>query len=92
LLQSVDTQLKQGRTQIVILISSPGGDVLSGFTPYKYLKGIQAEVTTINIGSVDSAATIIFCAGKKRYSVPEQSKSTISHPLFQLGLASDAKP
>lgn len=71
LLGSVDSQLKQGRTQIIILISSPGGDVLSGFTAYNYLKGIQAEVTTINIGSVDSAATVLFCAGKKRYSVPE---------------------
>lgn len=71
LLQTVDGQIKQGRTHITILMSSPGGDVLSGFTAYNYLKGIRAEVTTINIGQVDSAATIIFCAGAHRYSVPE---------------------
>jgi ATP-dependent Clp protease, protease subunit len=71
LLAQVDGQLRQGTKKFVILISSGGGDVLSGFTAYNYLKGIPAEVTTFNVGNVDSAATVIYCAGKNRYSVPD---------------------
>jgi ATP-dependent Clp protease protease subunit len=71
LLMQVDAQLKMGTKSFVILISSGGGDVLSGFTAYNYLKGIPADVTTFNVGNVDSAATVIYCAGKKRFSVPD---------------------
>lgn len=34
------------------------------------MKGIPAEVVTHNFGSADSIATILYCAGTKRYCVP----------------------
>ena len=41
-----------------------------GLSLYNYLKGLPIEINTFNFGSVDSIGVIIFCAGKKRYSVP----------------------
>ncbi len=71
LLQTVDAQYKIGVRRFVILISSQGGDVLSGMMAYNYLKGLQIDLTTFNVGSVDSSAGLVFCAGNKRFSVPE---------------------
>jgi ATP-dependent Clp protease protease subunit len=71
LLQTVDAQFKAGTRKFVILMSSGGGDVLSGFMAYNYLKGLPIEITTFNVGNVDSSASIIYCAGSKRYAVPE---------------------
>lgn len=71
LLQVVDGQYKSGIRRFVILIASPGGDVLSGLMAYNYLKGLPIELTTFNIGNVDSSAGLIYCAGTKRYAVPE---------------------
>jgi ATP-dependent Clp protease, protease subunit len=71
LLQTVDAQYKSGMRKFVILMSSGGGDLLSGFMAYNYLKGLPIEVTTFNVGNVDSSASIIYCAGTKRYAVPE---------------------
>ena len=71
LLQTVDMQYKAGVRRFVILMSSPGGDLLSGFMAYNYLKGLPIELTTFNVGNVDSAAGIVYCAGTKRYAVPE---------------------
>jgi len=70
LMRAIDSEYKAGTRRFAVLISSSGGDVLSGFTAYNYLKGLQIELTTFNIGNVDSAATLLFCAGKKRFSVP----------------------
>jgi len=71
LLSVIDAQLKNGTKRIILLISSPGGNVFFGLTAYNYLKGIPAEVITHNFGSVDSVATVIYCAGSERYSVPD---------------------
>ncbi len=70
LIQVVDNQLRSGAKKIVLLISSIGGETTSAFTAYNYLRGIPAQVTTFNIGNVDSAATVLYCAGKNRYSLP----------------------
>jgi ATP-dependent Clp protease protease subunit len=71
LLSNIDAQLKGGTKRIILLLSSPGGNVFFGLTAYNYLKGIPAEVITHNFGSVDSVATVMYCAGSKRYSVPQ---------------------
>lgn len=54
LMKVVDQKLAAGVTQFTVLISTSGGSVFHGLTAYNYLKGIPAEVTTHNIGSVDS--------------------------------------
>ncbi len=70
LFKIIDQKIGSGVKRIHLLISSPGGSVFHGLSIYNYLKGAPIEVYTYNFGSVDSIGVIIFCAGKKRYSVP----------------------
>jgi len=71
LMNAIDQKLKQGVTNFVILISSPGGSVFHGLSAYNYLKGIPANITTHNFGSVDSIGIVLYCGGSKRLSVPQ---------------------
>jgi len=65
----IENKLREGVKKFKILISSPGGTVFHGISIYNFLKGIPAEIETHNFGTVDSIASVIFCAGSKRYSV-----------------------
>jgi ATP-dependent protease ClpP protease subunit len=69
-MQNIQVKLQQGVEKFVLLISSPGGSVAAGLSLYNFLKGIPAEIETHNFGSVDSVAIVVFCAGQKRYCVP----------------------
>jgi ATP-dependent Clp protease protease subunit len=70
LLQVLDLATQQGITRLHLLISSPGGSVFHGLSIYNFLRGVPFETYTYNFGSVDSIGVVIFCAGKKRLSVP----------------------
>ena len=70
LMTTVEQHLKAGMGRFVLLISSPGGSVFAGMSAFNFLKGIPAEVITHNFGSADSIATVMYCAGAKRYCVP----------------------
>lgn len=70
LLRIVNDQVQQRQTKhIVLLISSPGGDTTAAFAAYNVLRNVKADLTTFNIGNVDSAAMLLFCAGKERYAL-----------------------
>lgn len=71
LMDAIDQKIKQGTTQFIILISSPGGSVFHGLSAYNYLKGLPVDVITHNFGSVDSIGVVLFCGGSKRLSVPQ---------------------
>ena len=79
LMKVVDQKLAAGVTQFTVQISTSGGSVFRGLTAYNYLKGIPAEVTTHNIGSVDSIGVALFCAGRVRLSVPQAR--FLMHPV-----------
>jgi ATP-dependent Clp protease, protease subunit len=70
LVQIVDAQIRNGAHKITILLSSNGGDPSSAFMGYNYLRGVSAEITTFNVGNVDSAAATLYCAGHNRYALP----------------------
>nr|WP_320160607.1 ATP-dependent Clp protease proteolytic subunit [uncultured Methanoregula sp.] len=70
LLKIIDQKIKEKYQKIHLMISSPGGSVFHGLSVYNFLKGAPIEVDTYNFGSVDSIGVVIFCAGKRRYSVP----------------------
>jgi ATP-dependent Clp protease, protease subunit len=70
LINIVNAQVRNGTRKITIVVSSSGGDPSAAFAAYNYLRNVQAEITTFNGGTVDSAAMFIFCAGKFRYSLP----------------------
>ena len=71
LMSAIDQKMKQGVSQFILLISSPGGDVHYGLSAYNYLKGLPVTLTTHNFGSVDSIGVVVFCGGSKRFSVPQ---------------------
>lgn len=71
LMNAIDQKMKQGATNFIILISSPGGSVFHGLSAYNYLKGLPATITTHNFGSVDSIGIVLYCGGSKRLSVPQ---------------------
>ena len=71
LMNAIDQKMKQGITEFIILISSPGGSVFHGLSAYNYLKGLPVGITTHNFGSVDSIGVVLFCGGSKRLSVPQ---------------------
>ena len=71
LINIVLEKLRAGKTNITILLSSPGGQVAAGISIYNFLKGVPAEIITHNFGQSDSIAVTIFCAGSKRYCTPD---------------------
>lgn len=71
LMDAIDQKMKQGVSEFILLISSPGGSVFHGLSAYNYLKGLPATITTHNFGSVDSIGVVLFCGGSKRLSVPQ---------------------
>lgn len=70
LIQAIDQRLATGSTHLHLLISSPGGSVFHGLSLHNFLRGLHVPVTTYNFGSVDSIGVVIFCAGSRRYCVP----------------------
>jgi len=70
LMNAVDQKMKAGQKSFILLISSPGGNVFHGLSAYNYLKGIPADITTHNFGSVDSIGVVLYCGAKQRLSVP----------------------
>ena len=60
-------------TTLYFLFSSGGGSVDSAVTLYHFLKALPCEIIIHNIGSIDSAANVVFMAGDKRYAVSHTS-------------------
>lgn len=70
LMSAIDSKMREGADEFILLISSPGGTVFHGLSAYNYLRGIPAHVTTHNFGSVDSIGVVLYCGGATRLSVP----------------------
>lgn len=77
LLAIINGQMRSGVKKITIVLSSPGGDTAAAFAAYNILKSVPVEITTFNVGNIDSAAMMIYCAGKNRYSFPSPARFLI---------------
>ena len=55
-----------GASSLTIAISSPGGAIVNGIAAYNALSSAQFQVSTHNIGNIDSIAIVLFLAGAKR--------------------------
>lgn len=64
----LDTQ--GGRPSIYLLMSTPGGAVDEGILLFNALRALPIELTTHNIGNVDSIGNVVFLAGSKRVTNP----------------------
>ncbi len=71
LISVIEDLIRQDQKDILLLISSQGGSVFHGISLYNFLKRAPIHLDTCNFGSVDSIATVIYCAGAKRYCVPD---------------------
>lgn len=63
----------QGATEIHLLLSTPGGSVMHGFTIYNVLRALPLNLVTHNVGNVDSIGNVIFLAGKQRFACPHST-------------------
>jgi ATP-dependent Clp protease, protease subunit len=81
LMSTIDDKMKEGIRDFVLLLSSHGGDTAAGLTGYNYLKGLPVRITTCNIGTVSSIATVLYCTGNRRISVPH-AKFLIHEPYW----------
>ena len=87
LLSIVNNQIRAGVKKVTIVLSSPGGDTNSAFAAYNILRSLPVEITTFNVGNIDSAAMLIYCAGKYRYSFPSPARFLIHSNAMTLGAA-----
>jgi len=53
---------------VCLLMSTPGGSVMNGMNLYNVLRGMPFELSTHNVGNVDSIGNAVFLAGTKRYA------------------------
>ena len=58
----------KGVKDVYLLLSSPGGSVMHGMNLYNVLRGLPVNLTTHNVGNVDSIGNAVFLAGKTRYA------------------------
>jgi ATP-dependent protease ClpP protease subunit len=66
LLSVVAQQLNEGRREMHLLLSTPGGIVASGLGIYNTLRALPIRLATYNVGSVNSIGNIIYLAGERR--------------------------
>jgi ATP-dependent Clp protease, protease subunit len=58
---------------LYFLFASGGGLVNAGVALHNFLRSLPAEIVMHNTGAIDSIATLVFLAGKKRYAAPHSS-------------------
>jgi ATP-dependent Clp protease protease subunit len=64
----VSQQVNIGVKNIYLLLSTPGGSVMHGMNLYNFLRAVPLQLTTHNVGNVDSIGNAVFLAGEKRYA------------------------
>ena len=60
----VDLQVS-GASSLTIAISSPGGAIVNGIAAYNALSSAQFQVSTHNIGNIDSIVIVLFLGAKR---------------------------
>jgi ATP-dependent Clp protease protease subunit len=60
------TQASNAGHDIYLIISSGGGNVVEGLGLASFMKALPVQITTHNIGQIDSIASVIFAAGSIR--------------------------
>jgi ATP-dependent protease ClpP protease subunit len=61
-------QVANGVPAVTLLFSTSGGTVTNGMNLYNMLRAMPFELTTHNVGNVDSIGNAVFLAGDRRYA------------------------
>lgn len=70
LLATMANCANQNVSEVHLLMSTPGGNVMNGMNLYNVLRGMPFTLVTHNVGNVDSIGNAIFLAGERRYTCP----------------------
>jgi ATP-dependent protease ClpP protease subunit len=73
LLAAFAGQINLGYRNFYLMISSPGGVVMNGLNLYNVLRGLPINLTTHNVGNVDSIGNAVFLAGTTRVASPHST-------------------
>lgn len=60
---------QQGAEEIILYLSSEGGNLTAGFTAYNFLKALPIPVSAINMGTIESIAVILYLSAEKRLAI-----------------------
>jgi ATP-dependent Clp protease protease subunit len=82
----INQNLKGGLPFLQMLISSPGGDVLSGFGLIDVMGWSKIPIATTGIGRVASMALLVLMAGKRGDRVATANSLLLSHRFWGLSL------
>ena len=66
-------QANAGVSEVHLLLSTPGGNVMHGMNLYNVLRAMPLRLITHNVGNVDSIGNAVFLAGEKRYACPHST-------------------
>lgn len=70
------TAVSNGATELIIYISTIGGNLDAGFAAYHFLRALPVKLTMHCIGNIESVGIIIFLAADRRLA-PSQAKFKI---------------
>jgi ATP-dependent Clp protease, protease subunit len=73
LLATFAAQINAGARNFYLMLSTPGGTVMNGLNLYNVLRGLPINLTTHNVGNVDSIGNAVFLAGQPRYASPHST-------------------
>ncbi len=73
LIATVTNLVNQGVKQIYLMLSTPGGSVMHGMNIYNVMRALPVELTTHNVGNVDSIGNAVFLAGQHRFACPHST-------------------
>lgn len=73
LLAMLQKAVSGGLGRLTLVLNSRGGDVSSGLAAYEILTAADIELTTYNIGAVESIGVFVFLAGTRRVANPRSS-------------------
>ena len=77
--RNVNLQDQRDKTEMRMLINSPGGDLCSAFALIDIMKGSTLDISTFGLGTVASAGLAIFMAGTKGKRFITKNTSILSH-------------
>ncbi len=70
LLNVLSTFANDQDRDVLLLINSGGGSVVAGIHCFNVMRSLAVNLTTHNVGNVDSIANVIFLAGENRIASP----------------------
>lgn len=73
LLATMANIANQGIPKVILGLSTPGGDVMSGMNLYNVLRALPFKLVTHNVGNVDSIGNAIYLAGEERFACPHST-------------------